>query len=769
MNALAVRRLIHVSGLVQGVGFRPFVYRLASALGLAGSVKNTASGVMIEVQGDTDSVEEFLVRLHREAPPLAQIHDIAREELACVDEEEFCITESHKGEPVHTLISPDVAVCDDCVRELFDPQDRRFCYPFINCTNCGPRFTIVRSIPYDRPGTSMAGFRMCPACQAEYDDPHSRRFHAQPNACPECGPRMELWSREALAPSGSDPIGTAVELLRSGQIGAIKGLGGFHLAADALNAAAIGKLRERKRRVEKPFALMVPDVKTAEEFCEVNEEERRALLSFQKPIVLLRKKKQCAIPEQVAPRIHDLGIFLPYTPIHHLLFRRGGFKALVMTSGNACEEPIAIDNDEAYERLRELADFFLVHDRDILLRCDDSVVRVAGDQIQQVRRSRGFVPAPVLLHKETPGILAVGGELKNTICLAEGRQAFLSQHIGDLENLAGYEFFLEASEYLQKILEIDPKIIAYDLHPGYLSTKWALQQTSRTLVGVQHHHAHIASCMAENHLDGAVIGLALDGTGYGADGNIWGGEVLVAGYDKFTRAAHLEYAAMPGGEAAIREPWRMAASYLMRSLGAEFRGMNLPFLEEVDPKKIAFALRMIERQVNAPQTSSCGRLFDAVASIAGIRQKVDYEGQAAIELEMAADGCGDEDLYHFEIRTADDGFVIDPSAMFRTLAENVLASTPVGVISSRFHNGLAEVLTRSVHLIRERTGLHRVCASGGTFNNRLLLRKLTALLEADGFEVFTQRQVPCGDGGLCLGQAMIAAQQCRCGEKPAND
>jgi hydrogenase maturation protein HypF len=764
MNALTVRRLIHVSGLVQGVGFRPFVYRLASDLELTGEVNNTASGVVIEVQGDTDSVEEFLVRLHRETPPLAQIHHIALEELDCVDEKEFRITESRKGESVHTLISPDVAACDDCLREMFDPQDRRFHYPFINCTNCGPRFTIVRSIPYDRPGTSMADFRMCAACQAEYDDPHSRRFHAQPNACPKCGPKLELWSREALVPPESDPIGAAIELLRSGQIGAIKGLGGFHLAADALNTTAVGTLRERKRRVEKPFAVMVPDIKTAEEFCEVNDEERKALLSFQRPIVLLRKKKHCAIPEQVAPMIHDLGVFLPYTPIHHLLFQRGGFKALVMTSGNACEEPIAIDNDEAYERLHNLADFFLIHDRNILLRCDDSVVRAANGHIQQIRRSRGFVPAPVLLHKEVPAILAVGGEAKSTICLADGRQAFLSQHIGDLENLAGYGFFLEASDHLQRILEIDPKIIAFDLHPDYLSTKWALKQTNRSLIGVQHHHAHIASCMAENHLDGKVIGLALDGTGYGTDGHVWGGEVLIAGYRGFTRAAHLEYVPMPGGEMAIREPWRMAASYLARSFGRDFEAIKLPCFEQVDPKRIALAQRMIERQVNAPLTSSCGRLFDAVASIAGIRQSANYEGQAAIELEMAADGCRDQQRYPLELRTRDDGAVIDTSVMFRSLVADVLASVPSGVISMRFHNGLAGVLANSAHLVRERTGLRRICASGGTFNNRLLLRKLKTLLEADGFEVFTQHQVPCGDGGLCLGQAMIAAHQCSQGE-----
>jgi hydrogenase maturation protein HypF len=760
MNALTVRKLVHVSGLVQGVGFRPFVYRLASELELTGTVKNTASGVVIEAQGDADSVEMFLFRLPREAPPLAQIHEIALDELQCVEEEEFRIAESRKGERVRTLISPDAAVCDDCLREMFDPRDRRFHYPFINCTNCGPRFTIVRSIPYDRPGTSMARFRMCAACQSEFDDPHSRRFHAQPNACPACGPRLALWRKKARKLSVSDPIGVAAALLISGQIGAIKGLGGFHLAADALNAAAVGALRERKRRLGKPFAVMVPDVETAREFCQVSEAEGEALLSRERPIVLLRRKTSCAIPECVTPGVHDLGLFLPYTPMHHLLFHRGGFKALVMTSGNASEEPIAIENGEAEERLRKLADFFLVHDRDILLRCDDSVVRVADRRVQQIRRSRGFVPAPIRLPREAPAILAVGGELKNTICLTEGRQAFLSQHIGDLENLAAYGFFLEAIDHLRKILEIDAKIIAYDLHPDYLSSQWALQQESRRLAGVQHHHAHIASCMAENHLDGRVIGLALDGTGYGTDGHIWGGEVLIADYSQFTRAGHLAYVPMPGGAAAIREPWRMAVSYLTHSLGPEFGKRKLPFLENIDAKKVALAQRMLERRVNSPLTSSCGRLFDAVASIAGIRQDVTYEGQAAIELEMAADGCADEGAYPFDLRAGDDGFVMDAGAMLRALVEDVLASVPAGVISARFHNSLADVLRRSARRAREHTGIDRICLSGGTFNNQLLLRKLTALLETDKFTVFTHHQVPCGDGGLCLGQAMIAAQRC---------
>ncbi len=761
MNVLTIRREIQVSGLVQGVGFRPFVYRLAAELGLAGSVKNTASGVVIEVQGETDLVENFLARLQGEAPPLSQILHVEVEDIDYVDENEFRIVESCKGHPVRTLISPDVSICNDCLAELLDPNDRRFRYPFINCTNCGPRFTIVKHIPYDRPNTSMAKFRMCPACQAEYDDPRSRRFHAQPNACWDCGPTLELWTEEEHLPRDRDPITAVIDLLRSGRIGAVKGLGGFHLVADALNAAAVSLLRERKRRIEKPFAIMVPNVTTAEEFCEVSQTEREVLQSFQRPIALLRKKKRCSLSEEVAPQNRDLGVFLPYTPVHQLLFREGGFKALVMTSGNASEEPIAIDNDEARKRLRGLADFFLVHDRDILLRCDDSVVRVANTQAIQVRRSRGFVPAPILLHKETPAVLALGGELKNTICFAKGRQAFLSQHIGDLENLAGYKFLLEAIGHFSKVLEIDPGIIAYDLHPDYLSTKWALQQTDRILVGVQHHHAHIASCMAENHLDGAVIGLALDGTGFGTDGHIWGGEILIADYEQFTRAAHLECVPMPGGAAAIHEPWRMAVSYLAQCLGPEFRRAKLPFLDGINPKRIEIVLRMIERRLNAPVTSSCGRLFDAVASITGIRQFVNYEGQAAIELEMAADGCAEQGRYPFELAANGDGFVIRTNPMFQALVSDVLASVPAGMMSARFHNGLADVLARTARLLRERTGLHRVCASGGTFNNALLVQKLSRALEADGFEVFLQRQVPCGDGGLSLGQAIIATHRCR--------
>jgi hydrogenase maturation protein HypF len=758
VNSARVRRHIQVSGLVQGVGFRPFVYRLATEARLSGSVMNTASGVVIEVEGPEDRLETFLSRLRMDAPPLSRITRVAVSEVSCIEDREFSIVESDKSDHVHTLISPDVATCDDCLREMLDPADRRFRYPFINCTNCGPRFTIVRSVPYDRPGTSMAAFEMCAACQAEYGEPRSRRFHAQPNACWDCGPRLELRSNDGELLAG-DPIAETAALLRAGQIVAIKGIGGFHLAADALIAAAVERLRERKHRVEKPFAVMVANLETAEQFCGVNSAERQALQSFERPIVLLRKRKSCLIPEQMAPRNRDLGVFLPYAPIHHLLFAEGGSKALVMTSGNASEEPIAIDNGDAQTRLHGLADFFLVHNRDILLRCDDSVVRIAGNRMQHLRRSRGYVPAPVFLDRELPAVLGVGGELKNTICIAEGNQAFLSQHIGDLENLAGLDFFEEAIGHLERILEIDAKIVAFDLHPDYLSTKWALQQLDRVLVGVQHHHAHIASCMAENHLDGPVIGFALDGTGFGTDGNIWGGEVLIADYENFTRAAHLENVPMPGGAAAIREPWRMAVSYLNHFFGPELRKMQLPFLEEIGEKKIDLVVRMMERHVNSPLTSSCGRLFDAVASLAGLRQSVNYEGQAAIELENAMDDSPEEGAYAFDLTQGDGGWIIGMKPMFQSLIDDQNRCGTVGVISRRFHNGLADVLRRTACLLREEKNLDRVCLSGGTFNNVYLSEQLKERLESDGFSVFTHREVPCGDGGLSLGQAMIAVHR----------
>lgn len=768
---MQVRRQIEVSGIVQGVGFRPYIYRLATARQLSGTIRNTSSGVTIEVQGPVKTVQDFVERLPAEAPPLARITGLTVRDLPCNDDQGFHIVPSREGEEIRTLISPDIAVCPDCLREMFDANDRRYRYPFINCTNCGPRFTIVRDIPYDRKSTSMAAFSMCPACLAEYENPLDRRFHAQPNACWQCGPQLELWDNSGKKIECRDPIVQASVELQAGLVVAVKGLGGFHLAADATNPGAVAQLRQWKSRVDKPFAVMVPDLQAAQEICELDEAASTLLQSMQRPIVLLPKNNPSTIPDEVAPFNRYLGIFLSYTPLHHLLLAEGGFKALVMTSGNLSEEPIAIDSREAVRRLSGLSDYFLVHNRDILLRCDDSVVRVAGGMARQLRRSRGFVPVPVFLKNDQPAVLAVGGELKNTICLTKGKHAFLSQHIGDLENVESYSFFHEAVEHLERILEIRPEIVAYDLHPDYFSTKWALQQSGVKLVGVQHHHAHIASCMAENHLEGRVIGFALDGTGYGIDGNIWGGEVLLAWYEDFERAAHFEYVPLPGGAAAIREPWRMAVSYLAHHFGREYlknelKNLDIEFAHQLSPPKVDLLLRMMEQGVNSPLTSSCGRLFDAVAALVGIRQEVNYEAQAAIELEMAmASGeiASSEDDAGYPIRLVPDGdhWVIGTRPLFEALLEDLGRSFPTGTISRRFHNGLVEGFVQIATLLRKKTALNRVCLSGGTFNNAYLSQRLEARLSEIGFEIFTQKEVPSGDGGLSLGQAVVAAAKLR--------
>lgn len=758
---MSVRKAIEVLGVVQGVGFRPFVYRLASELCLSGTVTNTAAGVSIEVQGSREHVEQFISRLPRELPPLARLTRLEALEIPCAAEDGFRILPSRAGEDPRALISPDVAVCADCLRELFDPADRRYRYPFINCTNCGPRYTIIRGIPYDRAQTSMSVFPMCAACQAEYDDPTNRRFHAQPNACWDCGPRAELWDARGRGVEVADPVAEAARMMEAGKTLAVKGLGGFHLAADALNDHAVSVLRERKRRVGKPFAVMVRDLSTAQEFCEIEPEAVALLESPERPIVLVARKPRCPVAASVAPGLAELGLFLPYTPLHHLLFAEGRVTALVMTSGNLSEEPIAIANAEAVERLAGLADFFLVHNREILVRCDDSVARAHAGHVRQLRRSRGYVPVPVTLREATPPVLAVGGELKNTLCVTKDAHAFLSQHIGELENLESYRFFEETVRQFTRILEVEPRILAYDLHPDYFSTRWAVEQPGVDRIGVQHHHAHIASCMAENHLEGKVIGIAPDGTGYGTDGHLWGGEVLIADLAGFERAAHLEYVPMPGGAAAIREPWRMAISYLVRHFGPEFRRLPIPFVRALDPRKTEILARMIEAGVNSPLTSSCGRLFDAVAALAGIRSVVTYEAQAAIELENVHRGCADAGAYPFEFSARADDGVIGTRPMFEALVEDLKRDVGAAIISRRFHNGLAEILARAAERIRDRTPLNRVCLSGGTFQNVYLLDRLCARLNSAGFEVFTHSEVPAGDGGLSLGQALVAARRFR--------
>ena len=766
-----LRRGVLVCGVVQGIGFRPFVYRLALEDGLAGFIGNDTAGVTIEVEGPADRVEAFLGRLRAEAPPLARIDSVTVRKLAPNGEVGFRIVASAVLGRVSTGIPADAATCPDCLRELLDSRDRRYRYPFLNCTNCGPRFTITQRIPYDRPQTSMARFKMCAACQSEYDDPRNRRFHAQPNACWECGPRVWLEGADGAAIAVEDAVAATIERLLGGEIVAIKGVGGFHLSVDATNEAAVMLLRERKHRYGKPLAVMVRDLEAAREVCALTLEEEALLETVARPIVLAQKRGSSGIAEGVAPGIPWLGVFLPYAPLQHLFFADRRVRALVMTSANLSEEPIAIDNDEARVRLGAIADAFLMHDREILQRCDDSVAAVVDGAPQLIRRARGFVPLgvelPLGLQLEAPPLLAVGGHLKNVFALARGRFVYQSQHLGDLENLTGLEFFRESLEHLMRTFEIEPETVVHDLHPGYLSTEWAKEWARARglgLLAVQHHHAHVAGCMAEHGLQGPAIGLSLDGTGYGADGRIWGGEVLVSRLDEFERFAHLEYVPMPGGTAAIQEPWRMALGHLV---GAGFDVESGEVLALVGAKaaEVRVLRRMMERGVNAPLTSSCGRLFDAVAAMVVGRRVVDYEAQAAIELEGLAvdepDEPAYESAYEMELMGGDwamrEPVRIGAGPLWQALVEDLRAGVSKARIAARFHAGLAAGFVRAAVLARAATGVEQVVLSGGCMHNRRLARLLRAGLEAMGFEVFQHRRISPGDGGLSYGQAAVAA------------
>ena len=744
-----------VSGIVQGVGFRPFVYQLAHQYGLKGEVANTSAGVTIYIEGNEKIIQAFVRDLEEKSPPLAHITEISTSCEPASGYDEFTIQASRRHSSRWTLISPDTAICDDCLRELFDPKDRRYKYPFINCTNCGPRYTIIDDIPYDRPNTSMKHFTMCVQCQKEYDDPQNRRFHAQPNACAVCGPSVALYDKSGTRFLERDPIQRAAVLLKEGYIVAIKGLGGFHLAVDAENSDAVMRLRQRKHREEKPLAVMSFDLERIHRYAHIKPDEEVLLTSPQRPIVLVRKRSQNPLSPEISPRNNNVGVMLPYTPLHYLLLGYD-FIALVMTSGNICEEPIAIDNDDAFERLGAIADYFLVHNRDIYLRSDDSLVsRVAG-ATRSIRRSRGYIPAPVFLKQEVPQILACGAELKNTLCFTKGTYAFLSQHIGDLENLETYRFFELTTRHMKRILDIDPQIVACDLHPDYLSTRYAQEQEGMEKIAVQHHHAHIVSCMAENRLDGPVLGLSFDGTGYGTDGRIWGGEVLIAETHRFTRAAHLAYLPMPGGEAAIKEPWRMGVSYLYEAFGEGFLDLKLDLFQAIEKEKIKIIVQMISREVNSPQTSSLGRLFDGIAAIVGIRNTVAYEGQAALELEMAR---GDETgrFYDYEWQKGEDSYHIAVEPIIRGVVKDMEEGVQVSDISSKFHMTLIRLFSDLCTLLRQETGLDRVVLSGGVFQNATLLTGLKKALEEKRFHVFTHSLVPCNDGGISLGQAVVAA------------
>jgi len=750
---MQTRKRISVTGIVQGVGYRPHVFRLAQRHRLSGTVRNTLSGVEIEVQGADSALERFQMELEAEAPPLAKVISFSTEDIPCLSESGFTILTSESGKPANTLVSPDIATCPDCLHELLDTSNRRFGYPFINCTNCGPRFTILRQIPYERVNTSMHVFQMCPACQMEYDDPLNRRFHAQPNACWECGPQFTLLDERGDIVEG-DPVASVIKALKDGCIVAIKGLGGFHLSVDAMNEKAVIKLRQRKHRWEKPLAVMTADMSGVQDLCIVRDGDHELLESPQRPIVLMCKRTDTCLPDAIAPGNPELGVFLPYTPLQHLLFARGDFAALVMTSANLTEEPICIDNDEALQRLQGIADFFLVHNRDILLRCDDSVQRSIDGLAVVLRRSRGFVPVPVSLGCELPAVLAVGGELKNAVCITKGEHAFLGQHIGDIQNLSSYNFFEESIASLEAILEWKPQLIAHDLHPAYLSTQWALKQEGVQTIGVQHHHAHIASCMAENRLEQPVIGVALDGTGYGVDGHIWGGEVIVADFHSFSRVGHLEYVPMPGGEQAIREPWRMALAHLVQA-GSSCMSDGLKYLNSVPRTHLELIQKMTLQRTCSPLTSSCGRLFDGVTALIGLRSRVSFEAQAAIELEAL---CGDReyDAYEVPIRKGDT-FEIQTGPLFEQIVQDLKRGVSQEVISGRFHQGVIAAFAEIVQQTAIATGIQDICLSGGCFLNSHLTRGLSRLLRSQGLRVHIQTQVPCGDGGLSLGQAVIAA------------
>ncbi len=748
------RQRIRVNGIVQGVGFRPFVFNLAKRHQLGGFVTNTSDGVLIEIEGSESAITSFVLDLKRENPPLSEIIDLQQEHLSPIGETAFRIDASQDADRNETLISPDIAICDDCLRELRDPTNRRYRYPFINCTNCGPRFTIIRKIPYDRPNTSMAIFKMCSQCQAEYEDPSNRRFHAQPNACPDCGPQvwLERADRPDILARKQESIDHAVEALLKGKIVAIKGLGGFHLAADAGNAKAVQRLRERKNREEKPLAIMVADLATAKRLARISSEEEKLLTSPQRPIVLLRKKSPLLVAEEVAPNNNRLGVMLPYTPLHYILFdvlaeqAPEAIQALVMTSANRSEEPIVIDNDDARRRLADIADYLLLHDREILVRADDSVVAKFNNQTVFIRRSRGYVPRPVFFKDQGPSVLAVGGELKNTICLTKGNRAFPSQHIGDLENMSAFAFFEESIAHLQDILRIRPEAVVCDLHPGYFSTQWAQSQRQWPIIAVQHHHAHLASVLAEWQTDEPAIGIILDGTGYGYDGTIWGGEILIGDLTRVRRLAWLEPMPLPGGEAAIKEPWRSALSYLYQTFG-----QGIPALPFLDNRPVKLILEMIGKGINSPLTSSCGRLFDAASVISGGRTEIRYEAQAAIEFTQAVPY---EPLPSLDFEVALPRIPIQP--IIRALTREALKGASFAELAGRFHQTLVELFSEVVRRISRNSGLKTVVLSGGVFQNEILLTRLHKSLKAAGFRVLTHRLVPPNDGGLALGQAAIA-------------
>lgn len=743
---------VTISGIVQGVGFRPFVYHLARRLKLTGWVLNNSRGVVAEAEGSASALQAFVAALRQEAPPLAVVRDIAVNVLPPVYDDEFVIRKSDAASDRLALISPDTATCPDCQSELLDRKNRRYGYPFINCTNCGPRYTIITDVPYDRASTTMARFAMCPSCQAEYDDPGDRRFHAQPNACQVCGPAYELRVGGATL-AGDDGIALARRLVGEGQILALKGIGGYHLACDARHALAVHNLRRRKIREDKPFAVMAGSLAAVRRLCHVNDSEEALLTSPARPIVLLAKADNISLADGIAPGNPFLGVMLPYAPIHWLLLAPDD--VWVMTSGNTSDEPIAYDDDDAVQRLSGIADCFLSHNRPIWQRADDSVLRVFAGAPYMLRRSRGYVPAPIEVAWDLPPLLATGGELKNTFCLTRGRQAFLGPHMGDLENQPTYESYRAAIEHYCRLFAIEPAMVAYDLHPEYLSTKYALE-LELPKVGIQHHHAHIAAVMAEHGLDEPVIGVAFDGTGYGDDGRLWGGEFLLADYSGYRRLGHCRYLPLPGGAQAVREPWRLGAWMLRELYGDNLPDLGIAFTDHLPPGW-QLALEAAARGLNAPLTSSVGRLFDAAAAILGVRNAIHYEGQAAIELERLASGHPGT-LWHYDISGSEPA-VLDFAPAFASLTAGLRSGQSASYLAASFHTTLAHASVDMIRRIKQLTGVTKVALSGGVFQNVTLLTQIAELLARENVSLYLHRQVPPNDGGISLGQAIICGKR----------
>lgn len=758
-----------ITGVVQGVGFRPFVFALAARYRLVGWVRNTSAGVEIEVEGRPDVLDSFAGDLQTQAPPLASIDRFEREPIPWQGHTRFEIHHSAAIPGAFQPISPDVSTCDDCLLELFDPADRRFGYPFINCTNCGPRFTIIQDIPYDRALTTMAAFALCDACREEYQNPADRRFHAQPVACAACGPRVWLEADGTILARDQEAIRLTRQSIAAGKIVAIKGLGGFHLACDARSPDAVQELRRRKLRVDKAFALMMPDLQTVEQHCLLDDGDRELLNGRRRPIVILPRRQGSDIAEDTAPGQKTLGVMLPYTPLHHLLFRGAAdlTPVLVMTSANLSEEPIASENEDARRRLASLADLLLMHDRPIQNRCDDSVVLSLGPPESSpylLRRARGYAPSPITLKQNVPPLLAAGAELKNTFCLARDQRAILSHHIGDLQNIETLQSYQTSISLLERLFRIEPQVIAYDLHPDYLATRYALeraQQQGLAAYGIQHHHAHLAACLADNQHPGdrAVIGVIFDGTGFGSDATIWGGEFLIGDYQNFSRPLHLAPIRLAGGEAAVRHPWRLALAWL-RHAGLAWQ-TQLPALQGRSTEELSILDQLLQSGLNSPLTSSMGRLFDAVASLIGIRQHANYEAQAAIELEACCDPHA-SGAYSFAI----EGAIIDPAPLIRQLVEEVKRGEIPPVLSSRFHQAVINMVHEVCLRIRAQSDIQEVALSGGVWQNMVLLEGSMRRLKSAGFSVIIHQEVPANDGGLSLGQAVIAAERQRAGLAP---